>query len=89
MPAANRRDSDYPVGGLQRPGVSGRLDAHRTMDTLFIILIVAGICGFLAYQINKQPLAAALGFLLGPIGVLIACFIGKPKRADDEQGDHE
>ena len=54
------------------------------METLFVILIVAGICGFLAYLINKQPLAAALGFLLGPIGVLIACFIGKPKRADNE-----
>lgn len=50
------------------------------METSVIVLIVAGVCGFLAHAIRRRPLAFALGFLLGPFGVLIACFIDKPEQ---------
>ena len=59
MPAANRRDSDYPVGGLQRPGVSGRLDAYRTMETLSLAAKLP------AHRIAKQPLGLAVVLAVG------------------------
>ena len=42
---------------------------------LVCVLFVGGICSFLSYHISKTTLGAVVGFILGPLGVLIACFI--------------
>ena len=47
------------------------------MEHLLIAVIVCGVCSFISYKIARTSLAAVIGFLLGPIGVLIACFIKK------------
>ena len=45
---------------------------------IFLIAIAIGlVCMFLSYAIAKTPLSAVIGFLLGPLGVLIACFLPK------------
>ncbi len=47
------------------------------MEFFLVALIVNGICAVLSYKIAGTQLAAVVGFLLGPIGVLISCFIKK------------
>ena len=45
---------------------------------IFLIAIAIGLtCMLLSYAIAKTPLSAVIGFLLGPLGVLIACFLPK------------
>ncbi len=48
------------------------------------LLVFWAICGIIAAVIadqrsNNAALGCVVGFLLGPIGVLIACFLGEPK----------
>lgn len=47
------------------------------MELFLVAIIVGGVRSFLSYKIAGTPLSAVIGFLLGPIGVLIACFIKK------------
>ena len=56
---------------------------------IFIIAIAIGlVCMFLSYAIAKTPLSAVIGFLLGPLGVLIACFLPKgPVTVSTETDD--
>ena len=54
------------------------------MEMVIVVLLVGGICSFLSYHISKTTLGAVVGFILGPLGVLIACFI---KRDFEFAGD--
>ena len=47
------------------------------MEIFLIVIVVGLVCMFLSYAIAKTPLSAVIGFLLGPLGVLIACFLPK------------
>ena len=47
------------------------------MEIVLIAIVVGGVCSFFSYKIAGTSLAAIIGFLLGPMGVLIACFIKK------------
>ena len=48
------------------------------MEIFLAVIVIGLVCMFLSYAIAKTPLSAVIGFLLGPLGVLIACFL--PKR---------
>ena len=47
------------------------------MEIFLVIIAIGLVCMFLSYAIAKTPLSAVIGFLLGPLGVLIACFLPK------------
>ena len=47
------------------------------MELFLIAIVVGAVCSVLSYKIAGTQLSAVIGFLLGPIGVLIACFIKK------------
>ena len=50
------------------------------MEVIVIAVVVGLVCALLAHRIAGTQLAAVIGFLLGPIGVLIACFIKKDDK---------
>ena len=47
------------------------------MEVFLIVIVIGAVCAVLSYAIAKTPLSAVIGFLLGPLGVLIACFLPK------------
>ena len=52
------------------------------MELLFIAALACMVCSVLGYLIARTPLGAVVGLLLGPLGVLVACFV---PRAEAEK----